>query len=574
MDPSSAEELADLLFEIGKDQVKHDHWEEAIYWLDQAYEELSNHKLGSMSSDASDLKVSTLHLKARALMHLEGEPNRNKAWSIIHELEIDQSERLAVSLLKLNLYATEPRPSPLEYSNVLGRIINSVHLNETNNKTILHHIHQLRSWAPPLAFGVLQNYIFNRLLDAEEHTWLEKAVVTSVWIATTSSDIEDPLAALTRLFAEIDTGSAFTLSPSATHAAQMLLWKSIESYCQQQQFYVAEGWCRLALHAVFEKSGSMNVGKLHRKLMLCALGQADSTKCQQIYNQMSLATQDEPTTLYILYKVALKSQDLETATKCLDSIYRASTEDANILYACILEAQKTGDQAQTLAALQTMLQRHNYSSPEGVHLPALLRCTARLLIKQIEKEPSPSVSLLEDLCKLFEGAATQAKESRKNTQNSLFTLSELDWYSRYSYNLALKNCTVWDHKSIIRMIATCIKFIDVYPSGLDTSVIDDLNLRKSFCCFLNGSLLTVMARQEEVIETQLQHYREVRNAVQAFRSVALSQMDKLGGGAKDDLRRKYASLLAYEFEAAAILKAWDEFTHIIQVFHARTLNPI
>ena len=573
LDSTSTENLADVLFEIGKDQLKHNSFEEAIYWLDKAYEELSNLGLESVNIDASDLKASTLHLKARALMHLKDESSRTKAWSIVRELDIDQSGRLAVSLLKLNLYATEPEPPPHEYSDVLGRIVKSVHLNETNNKTILHHIHQLKSWAPPLAFNILQNYIFSRLLDAKEYAWLEKALVTAVWIVTTSAEMKEPITSLMQLFVEVDAGSAYSLSQPATQAVQMLLWKSIESCCQQGQFYMAEGWCRLALHAVLERSDLLNVGKLQRKLMLCALSQAEHTKCREVYNEMSSATQNEPISLYILYKLALKTQNLETATECLDSICEASVKDATILYACVLEAQKTGDQAQTLVALQKVLKKHEYSAPEGVHLPALLRCTARLLIKQIEKESSPSSFLLEDICQLFEGAANQAKESRKNPQSTLFTLSELDWYSRNSYNLALKNCTVWDHPYITRMIASCTNFIDLYPSGLDANVVDDLNLRKAFCSFLSGSFLTVMARQEEVIETQLQHYRNVRRAVTAFRSVALSQMDKLGGGAKDDLRRKYASLLAYEFEATANLKSWDEFARIIQVCSAVNQRP-
>lgn len=44
-----------------------------------------------------------------------------------------------------------------------------------------------------------------------------------------------------------------------------------------------------------------------------------------------------------------------------------------------------------------------------------------------------------------------------------------------------------------------------------------------------------------------------------------SQVNRLEGGAKGDLQSKYASLLAFDYEAAARLKAWDSLDEIIKV---------
>lgn len=52
----------------------------------------------------------------------------------------------------------------------------------------------------------------------------------------------------------------------------------------------------------------------------------------------------------------------------------------------------------------------------------------------------------------------------------------------------------------------------------------------------------------------------------------LSHFDRFEGGAKDDLRKKYAALLSFDFEAAAHLKAWDELGQIIDV--SRSLAPV
>ena len=76
-----------------------------------------------------------------------------------------------------------------------------------------------------------------------------------------------------------------------------------------------------------------------------------------------------------------------------------------------------------------------------------------------------------------------------------------------------------------------------------------------------------MARQESVYEAQLQLYLDVRKRVEVFRSVS-DQVGKMGEGAKEDLCNKFTSLLAYDFEAAARLKAWDSFKIIIEVYDA------
>ena len=99
----------------------------------------------------------------------------------------------------------------------------------------------------------------------------------------------------------------------------------------------------------------------------------------------------DPSTQYLVYKVALRCRDLDLgmqalyllkercveliqiATECLDAICNASTKDATLLYACVLEAQKTGEPSQIIASLQKVLQKYDYNAPNEVHLPALLR---------------------------------------------------------------------------------------------------------------------------------------------------------------------------------------------------------
>jgi hypothetical protein len=429
---------------------------------------------------------------------------------------------------------------------------------------MIHHAHKLRSRSPLLAHEILVILLTERLLDTEEQNWLEKVLVTILWNYTTSTDFLVILSSLNGLLDTLVARSTNTLSPSATHAAQILLWKRIETSYNQKSYEAAEGWCQLSLHLVFGNSGALNIGKLQRKLILCALGRSDIGKAREIYTQMSTSNKKDPSTQYLLYKVALRCRDPDLANECLDTICSVSDKDTTLLYACVLEAQQVGDQSQILILLQQVLQKYNYDAPNETRLPTLLRCTARLLIREVDNPASEVANAVDDICKIFEAAATQAEASRRDAVTNAFSLAELDWFSKNSYNLGLKVCTSWNPGQTLRLVKSCLTFIDLHPVTVEAGVAADLSLRRLFCDFLCSSLLVVLARNEDKVEEQLQHYLNLRKVVDDFRRHVKDQLNQLKGGAKDDLRRKYSSLLAFDYEAAARLKAWESLDPIIK----------
>ncbi|KAL6717482.1 sporulation-specific protein 22 [Lecanora helva] len=562
LESSSAEELADTLYEIGRSQSRDANWTEAIFWLGKAHDAITGQEMHSMSPDAEELKIAILHGLARAFVDQGTEESREKAWDLIHNLDVECGNRLAVSILKLDALALDPEYHPQDYSQVLLSIVNTAHLTDTNIKTVLNHTHKLRARSPSLAHTILSTLLLQRLLGAEKPKWVEKVLVTIIWNYTSSTDLPDPLSSIGELLDTLVTLSVRTLSPSATHATQILLWKRIETSYNQDMFEMCEAWCTLCLHSIFGDTGVLNIGKVQRKLMLCALGNMDPTKARDVYNQMSASNKKDPSSQYLLYKVALRLQDLDLATECLDAICTASAKDATLLYACVLEAQQSGDQVQVVHTLQRVLTKYGYSAPNEVHLPALLRLTARLLVREA-KSQSKIRDHASDICNVFEGAAVQAKRSRQDSSNELFTTAELDWFSRNSYNLCMEVCTTWKAQQTLRLVSACVKFIDLYPAESDINVATDLSLRRLFCNFLSASLLIVLARAEDNVADQLQHYLNVRKSVNDFRTHVQEQVSRLEGGAKEDLQRKYGGLLAFDFEAAARLKAWDDLSGII-----------
>lgn len=222
LEPSSAEELADLFFEIGGSQSKKTQWAEAVHWLERAHNILSGQSQDLLSSDAGELRIIIMHSMARALLNLEDDGSKDKAWNIVRELELDCGDRLVVLLLKLDIFATDASHSAQDYCDILHKIVRTVHLTDTNVKTILHHVHKLRSRSPLMAHHVLVTFLYERLLGAEEMKWIEKALITIIWNCTNSTDFLDVLTVLSEVFDALANGAAKALSPHATHAAQIV----------------------------------------------------------------------------------------------------------------------------------------------------------------------------------------------------------------------------------------------------------------------------------------------------------------------------------------------------------------
>lgn len=70
------------------------------------------------------------------------------------------------------------------------------------------------------ACNVLDNLIGTRLFPEENQSWLERAVITRIWIGTTSSDFENCLELLKELFDTVQQNTKNPLAAPATHAAQ------------------------------------------------------------------------------------------------------------------------------------------------------------------------------------------------------------------------------------------------------------------------------------------------------------------------------------------------------------------
>ena len=308
-----------------------------------------------------------------AYMKTKTMETQEKAWQMMRLMETDFGDKMMVSLLKIELLSEAQTFDTTEFYNVLLRMIRTVVLNDTNFKTIMHYIHKLKDHSNTTACKALEDLIDVRLFREENQSWIEKAIITRIWIGTNNNLADNTLEQLQELFDTVDQNSKIRLSAPATHAAQTLLWKKVGAAISQEQYHVAEAWCRMCLHAIFERAGVQNKSKVARKIIQCALATHDYEGAREVHQKMPESGKDEPVTRYLMYKAGLRGGDEDFAAECLDHVCRSSAKDATLLYACVMEAQSAGNKRQAIRALEKVLEKYEHNALAEINLPALLR---------------------------------------------------------------------------------------------------------------------------------------------------------------------------------------------------------
>lgn len=140
----------------------------------------------------------------------------------------------------------------------------------------------------------------------------------------------------------------------------------------------------------------------HRKLIMCALKRNAEDEGKDIFQSMQESTRDEPMTRYLMYQVALQTDDTDLAAECLQIISDKTARDPRLLYACMQDSQRAGDRRRALQVVRMLLDRRE---SEHLHRPALIRSSIRCIVGVLDADAQssePPVSLVEEVCKAFE----------------------------------------------------------------------------------------------------------------------------------------------------------------------------
>jgi hypothetical protein len=566
-DPAMVERFADLLFELGKDQLEKGQAELAVRWLERAHDILAELEIERLGTDAGELRLSIAHHLVRALLVQRNEDARSRAWQFISLIENDFGERFVVSVLKLELLSTDTHTDPEAYLNVLSRVTRTAILTEKCFKTILHHIHKLKELNAAFACNCLDDLIEIRLYEDGMQEFLEKAVILRIWI--TISNEEDQTAPIsTKTFLEhVAHKFVAPLTAPAAHAVLLLIWKKIEATYSQAEYQLAQQWCAMIQHQILAQSGELNAVIISRKLIQCAIARHDDAAVREAFYQMPSASRDAPATRYLIYRFALRTNDTELAAESLELVSKASKQDTSLLHACVLEAQQSGNRQQAIAALQKVVVKFNHQASTPVNLPALLRCTARLISAELTHSQAGSDTLLSEFCSIFESAGAQAKSlasSNSPQEDKMFTQQEIEWFSKTAYNFALKNITEILPEYLLRLLRAAIGLVEL----LRTLEVDDnqhevLN-RLLLCHFLASCASLTLARAEDNIELSLQHYCEVERHASRFHelwTILSGESDDFAGSAA--MHAKRFELFRFQLEGAVRRQSWNELEDLL-----------
>ncbi|KAK2790267.1 hypothetical protein FQN53_000033 [Emmonsiellopsis sp. PD_33] len=553
-EPTAAESLAGVLYDIGKSMLGRGEHEPAARWLQHSYETLCQHEIGRLSQDAGELRLSVLHGLVRANLPLQQEDSEAIVSNFLELLERDYGNRIPVILLTLDIISNASTPDCQRYYEKLCLLVRTVPVTESNFKIITRHIHRLRDWSSELASHALEQLLLQRLNLCSDIALLERAFVTYVWMKTSLAGLVDGLDPLTSLAEKLTELLGKPLSEEAAYASLILLWKKLNSAFGLKEYDSAEKWCLLAKNVIFENAGESNKSKLSRKLILCALKKNDTAKARQAFNEMPERSRSDSLTQYLMYRVALIEEDPELARDCLTALYNQGKGSETYILACVAEAQHIGNKYQAALVLQLLLDKVDKKELDGIHLPALLRCTARLLIAELSTTKLKESEIINQVCDVFGIASTQATKSHGHSSNP-FSVSELDWFSKNSYNLAVQHCTNWDHCPII----------DLYPLDLPHEQLSNISLRKLLCHFLAAILCMAQARMEPDVQVQKDHYLDSRIHIQSFRETfhTNSMSTHRDEKCRTDLLKKHSTLLAFDFEASIRLRQWQGLHEII-----------
>jgi hypothetical protein len=423
------------------------------------------------------------------------------------------------------------------------------------NCRIMHSICKIKKASMDCALGAIEQLINTRLLpdlDAamdndQVKNWLEKAVVTytSFCIATTDLTSPDVAHRMSTLFDYMVQRASDVLSPRATHAMQALIWKASNDALGSD----AEAWFETLQHPLFVSVGASNKARISRKVMVIALGREDLDTARAAFYELPASSQNEGMTRYLAYKLALKSNDMQLAGECLGSLVKHVDKEPRYLYACVMEAQQSGNRAMAVAAFQALVDQPS----NGIQLPALLRCTVKLLVEELETLNRSLAEVTSELVRLFEIAASKTKLFRQGTGEQW--RAEIQWWSKNAFNIALRYCTEMPPDHLVRLVRACNQFLDCYPDDSGLMHHDDLIQRKQICHFICASAFTALGRTSTDRSEQLQNYLEVQREAKAF----LASWQQPHHQTPDaELRRARAlELLRFNVESVFKLEQWD-----------------
>lgn len=226
-DTSTAESLADVLFEMGKGLAGKGQYHMANKWLERSYEVLNRQELDRLSMDASELRISIIEATVKSLLGSKETVAADKARNLVDLLENELGDKLVVLLLKLELLSSESTESfdGSSYYEVIQRMIRTMVSSEPNFKLVMFHIRKLNDKSPNLACNALDDLLRLRVNASGHEDWLEKVLITRIWMTVNQNESADTIGSLEHILTSISSNLSRPLGSTVSLAAHTVSLK-------------------------------------------------------------------------------------------------------------------------------------------------------------------------------------------------------------------------------------------------------------------------------------------------------------------------------------------------------------
>lgn len=226
LSPDYAEKLADVLYEIGKSLSARSDFVIAIKWFERANDVINGPGLEQLSREGVELRLAILQALVTALLGAGTPEGLEQARNYVDFIEAEAGNKFVVSLLKLELLQKMPAEvfDSEPYADVLRYTIRNFSFSDSGFKLIMHHIRKLHDKSPGAGCAVLDDFIL-ALSHAEKDGWMEKTVVTRMWMITNQRDSVETINAARDVLGHLPT----PLSAEAAVAAQAVSYPTSSS---------------------------------------------------------------------------------------------------------------------------------------------------------------------------------------------------------------------------------------------------------------------------------------------------------------------------------------------------------
>ena len=294
--------------------------------------------------------------------------------------------------------------------------------------------------------------------------------------------------------------------------------------------------------------------------MSLALASGDFPAARQAFFHLPVAIRNENSTRYLAFKMAVHSGELGLAEECLRIVAQGSARDPTYLYACVLEAQHFEVRRITITALQMLLDKR----PSGVHLASLLRCTARLLVAEMDSAQYDANIVLDSALTVFETAANSLTPMKRIGHSQW--QEEIQWWSKVSYNLAIQICASVHPRSLVRFLSICRSFLDSFPNDAELQQRDKLQYRRCMCSFLATTALIAFGRSSIAEAEAVRAYLDAQQYIKDFRQLFSNILTGSNNGKDSQVHHKAFQMLKFELECALKLQQWESIDSILTSF--------